>query len=178
MNCDGARADPLLGVVRLLLSIFMIGAIGITALSAFSAASISLWWPHVEIALTERAGAPLPADLKYLMLGFLSLFAVMTGLSFLFLRLLRRIIDTVAEGDPFIPDNAVHLDRMGWIALVVQLLAIPAGALTGWIAHVSHAGRMDVGFSIGGILLALILFVLARVFRRGAAMRDDLQGTV
>lgn len=174
----GRTRDPLLGTVRLLLSIFMIGAIGVTALSAFSAASVGLWWPRVEIALADRAGGPLPADLIYMILGFLSVFAVMTGLSVLFLRLLRRIIDTVAEGDPFIPDNAVRLDRMGWIALAVQLLAIPAGALTGWIAHVSHVERIDVGFSVGGILLALILFILARVFRRGAAMRDDLEGTV
>ena len=37
---------------------------------------------------------------------------------------------------------------------------------------------IDAGLDIEGILLALILFILARVFRHGARMRDDLEGTV
>ena len=33
-------------------------------------------------------------------------------------------------------------------------------------------------FSLSGILMVLVLFILARVFRHGAAMREDLEGTV
>ena len=36
----------------------------------------------------------------------------------------------------------------------------------------------DIEFSLTGVLLALVLFILARVFRHGAAMREDLEGTV
>lgn len=173
-----ARPDALLGAVRILLSVSMIGAIVFTAIPALSVPTLPLWWPAVEAGLTRHAGGPLPADLRYMIGGFLALVAVMAALGFLFLRLLRRIVDSVAEGDPFIPENAVRLDRMGWLAVSIQLIAIPAGGLTGWIAHVGRVPPVDVGLSVGGILLALILFVLARVFRRGAAMRDDLEGTV
>ena len=38
--------------------------------------------------------------------------------------------------------------------------------------------RADFGFSGGGLLLMLVLFILARVFRRGAEMREELEGTV
>jgi hypothetical protein len=31
---------------------------------------------------------------------------------------------------------------------------------------------------LSGLLLVLVLFILARVFRVGAAMRDDLEGTI
>ena len=34
------------------------------------------------------------------------------------------------------------------------------------------------GFSLTGILMVLILFILARVFKRGAEMREELEGTV
>jgi Fe-S cluster assembly ATPase SufC len=34
------------------------------------------------------------------------------------------------------------------------------------------------GLDMTGILLVIILFILARVFRHGAAMREDLEGTV
>jgi hypothetical protein len=37
---------------------------------------------------------------------------------------------------------------------------------------------MDAGIDFGGVLTALLLFILARVFREGAAMRKDLEGTV
>jgi hypothetical protein len=33
-------------------------------------------------------------------------------------------------------------------------------------------------FSLSALGLAIVLFVLARVFRQGAAMREDLEGTV
>jgi hypothetical protein len=31
---------------------------------------------------------------------------------------------------------------------------------------------------LAGLFLALVLFILARVFREGTRMRDDLEGTV
>lgn len=37
---------------------------------------------------------------------------------------------------------------------------------------------MKGAFDLGGIILAITLFILARVFRQGAAMRNDLEGTV
>ena len=37
---------------------------------------------------------------------------------------------------------------------------------------------VDADFSTNGLLLALVLFILARVFRTGAKMREDLEGTV
>ena len=37
---------------------------------------------------------------------------------------------------------------------------------------------MEASFDFGGLILILTLFILARVFRHGAAMREDLEGTV
>jgi hypothetical protein len=100
-----------------------------------------------------------------------------------FLLLLRQIVETVAAGDPFIGDNATRLSRMGWIALGAQAVSIPLAGAVIWLAgmieyHDSTRLDHDVGFDFGGIILVLVLFILARVFRQGAAMRDDLEGTV
>ena len=72
---------------------------------------------------------------------------------------------------------------MGWIALGSQVVMIPLGALLHWIAVITRDMRnvrieADFGLSGGMILLTLVLFILARVFRHGAAMREDLEGTV
>ena len=88
----------------------------------------------------------------------------------------------VAVGDPFAPENGSRLSRMGWLAIGAQGIAL---ALKGVVKvlepYAIKAGKpIDLEFDLdmSGVLLVLILFILARVFRHGAAMRADLEGTV
>ena len=102
---------------------------------------------------------------------------------FVFFGSLRKIINTVGEGDPFAPANANRLSLMGWLMLGVQLLLIPALGLGLLLAkyadEMEHSSiTIDAGLDMEGILLVIILFILSRVFRHGAAMREDLEGTV
>lgn len=107
--------------------------------------------------------------------------AAVVALGFFFLRYLRQIVDSVAHGDPFAPTNADRLRNMAWLALAIQAMAIVATPLVIWFdaapfkPNVHHGSD---GLSYGGLLLALILFVLARVFRVGAEMREEIEGTV
>nr|WP_247713835.1 DUF2975 domain-containing protein [Qipengyuania sphaerica] len=112
--------------------------------------------------------------------GLLVVFLATVILTFLFLRKLLAIIDTVGEGDPFVPANAERLTHMAWLMVAVQGLAL---ALVPLIVRVQLAFEevdptMDAELDLGGIVLAITLFILARVFRHGAAMRADLEGTV
>ena len=108
---------------------------------------------------------------------------------FVFFGKLRRIISTVGEGDPFQPQNATRLSQMGWLMLGTQLVVIPAGFIVMQLANyadaIEKAGAKDFsltfddgGFDMTALLLTVILFIFARVFRHGAAMREDLEGTV
>lgn len=174
----GPRRDALLGAVRLLIWGAVVVSIALALAMALSVPLMPLWWEPLQAALEERARDPLPDNLQVLIGGSLLFAAVIGVVSFLFFRQLLLIVDTVGQGDPFIPDNAVRLRRMGWLAVIAQALALPASSVTGWIAHITHTGYIEGQLSLGGILLALILFVLARVFRRGAEMREELEGTV
>ena len=94
--------------------------------------------------------------------------------------MLRRIIDTVTHGDPFIAANADRLRNMGWLLIMVNLLLLPLPYLADAVSRLLNepvTGGAD-GVSGNGILLALLLFILARVFRKGTEMRADLEGTV
>lgn len=51
----------------------------------------------------------------------------------------------------------------------------PSDALSGWIAYINDVKYVDIHLSLGDVLL---LFVLARIFRQGAEMRAELEGTV
>ncbi len=67
---------------------------------------------------------------------------------------------------------------MGWIALAFQgmsLLAVPAEI---WLARIVPRMPVQIHFTLFGVLVALLLFVLARVFDRGIALERDVEGTV
>ena len=89
---------------------------------------------------------------------------------------LGRIIAAARAGDPFVAGNAARLTTIGRALLVLQLLDIPCAVLARRPELGSAAPSGDV--SLGGWMAVLLVFVLARVFRHGAAMRDDLAGTV
>jgi hypothetical protein len=110
----------------------------------------------------------------------------MLSLSMLFIRQLRAIINTVDKGDPFCPDNAMRLARMGWFALGEQVLEFAGQPLLATYSKYSPtygigieiSMRSEPHLSLAPLGFAVTLFILARVFRQGAAMRADLEGTV
>ena len=177
------KLDPLLATAKVIVWFF-------TGVFAFAGTVVALAAPVVLVmqdrVLAEMRGEGLTVDggtigaILIVLVGV----AALLGLMVWFLVILRRIIDSVRDRDPFAPINADRLARMGWIALGGQLAAIPVGAMVMYLdstigdAHDKLKIDTDFGFDGGGILLILILFILARVFRHGAAMREDLEGTV
>jgi hypothetical protein len=91
---------------------------------------------------------------------------------------LRAMVETVRLGDPFVQENAVRLARIAWVVLGLELLHLAVGAAAA--AASSRTAPLDIGWSVSPTpwLAVLLLFVLARVFERGAAMREELAGTV
>lgn len=102
---------------------------------------------------------------------------IMGALTEPLLTALAQIIASTGQGDPFILANALRLRTIGWCLLGLQLLGIPA-MLLGRFFPVLGSGSSDFPFSFGGWISVLMVFVLSRIFAAGAAMRDDLEGTV
>lgn len=99
-----------------------------------------------------------------------------------FLLLLRTIVDTVRSGDPFIRDNAQRLRSMGWLLVIVTVIKVFIAGMIAWTAQYADPSELEArvsgGIEFGGLLSILLLFVLAKVFERGADMREELEGTV
>lgn len=172
--------DPLLGAAKILLLLFSIAIIfGMVAISIGVAVVLS-FGQHEVIARILAQDAP---PIAYW--GVVGAFALLVGLLFLGLRFVRELsglVDSVGEGEPFHPRNADRLSRMGWIAIIAEVVALPLAAFSTWLTpYLADAGKhIDSDFGMDGesLLLILILFILARVFREGARMRDELEGTV
>ena len=99
-------------------------------------------------------------------------------LSYVVLKRLLAMVDSVRAGDPFVATNASRLRAIAWALLALQLLSIVIGAIAKAVSTPAHPVHLDAGFSINGWLAVLLTFLLARVFAEGTLMREDLEGTV
>lgn len=177
-----ATRDPLLGTAKVIVMVF-IGLIAFAGIMVAIGIGACLTVARGELfAKLAEAGAP--EGTYWAVLAILLAIEGLLYIAFRFLLELRGIIRSVDAGDPFQPENADRLSRMGWLTVAAYGVALPVGVLAGWIQRVTEraGGELDFNsdFNIdgGGILLILVLFILARVFRQGAAMRADLEGTV
>jgi hypothetical protein len=173
-------ADPLLGAAKivtiiacgLLIFIMVMLGIGLGAMTTVG---------RVEL-LTELAKLGAPASSIWLIGTAIILIFALVGIGYQFMRNLLGMINSVGEGDPFHPENANRLSRMGWLTLAGQVIVLPIAAIS---EHFSpYLDKADVqsdfgfGLDLGTVLLMLVLFILARVFRKGTQMREELEGTV
>jgi len=170
--------DPLLSVARIVVGLLMglfafVGVIVAVGLGAILTVQRSEIIDNVAAAGGGASGYSL------VLLAFV-LIAALMAIAFLFMRELIRMIGSVEQGDPFQPFNADRLRRMGWFTVAEQLILVAlAGIATSFDGFRPALLAEDaLNAAMGGFLLALVLFILARVFRIGAAMRDELEGTV
>lgn len=132
----------------------------------------------VAARLAEKYGSALDAAaaIDALRLALLLGIAVAVAAHLIFAALLR-ILATVEAGDPFGPANARRLETIGVGLLAIQVADLCFGGLTAWIASLG-LDFLDWQPSLTGWLATLLIFVLARVFRAGNRMREDLEGTI
>lgn len=175
--------DPLL-LAGKVAAIFMQGAMAIGAAALLIAIPTMFFMrSSINAELLEETGDPAVVLPVMTILGIMLVGLAIVTMLFFFFDKLRRIIGTVGEGDPFQPKNATRLAHMGWLILGAQLVTLPAVPLAINLAkfadHFEDAHfSVNGGFDVEAVLMAIVLFILARVFRHGAAMREDLEGTV
>jgi hypothetical protein len=175
-----AGPDALLVTARIVIAIFFWLLVAIMVVIGVALAACTTF-ARGEV-LAEIAKAHGPGSAYWAVIAVLLLTEVLLYLGIRFLIELKGIVRSVDHGDPFEPENAERLRRMAWITVIAYAPALAIGALGAWVAEImEQAGDhfdFDVNLGGGGILMILTLFILARVFRHGAAMREDLEGTV
>lgn len=175
--------DPLL-LAGKILALLLQAAMVVGGVALFAGTIIVFLYRDRAVAeYAAEIGDPSATFPVFALIGVMLIGLAIVGLLFVFFGRLRRIIASVGEGDPFEPANADRLSLMAWLMLAVQILLLPAIALGEWLAGYADELEdanitVDGGMDLTGMLLVVILFILARVFRHGAAMREDLEGTV
>jgi hypothetical protein len=148
---------------------------GAAILALLTATMVAEQWTMAALGITPASDIPrmLPGLRAIAALGVASV-----PLYHVVLVRLLAIVETVRRGDPFIAGNARHLQAIAWALLALQLIGMTIGAIGEALSTAAQPVHLDAGFSASGWLAVLLTFILARIFAQGAAMRDDLAGTV
>jgi len=170
-----APRDPLLAIVRVMLGTAMTGALIATAAFAFAVLAMIIWQ---EPTRAWMAGHHVQIRSIWTLALIPGLTSGISLLAFYFMRHLYGIIGTVGDGDPFVPENAGRLQSMGWISIGIHCLSVPLTILVKLAWEFTRTVHFQFEIPLAGVFLALILFILARIFREGTQMREDLEGTV
>ena len=169
------RRDPLLAAARLALMIAMGFSAFLTVAFVIATPAVLIMNESIMDALARHGGPP---ETIWAVISVIALSGMMAALGFFFFRDLYRIVASVESGNPFVPVNARRLRTMGWISVAVHVLGVPLAMTSRWLDRIFDRAHGGFEFSYFGLLLALVLFVLARVFREGARLRDEVDGTV
>ncbi len=176
--------DPLLAIAKGILWFLMAVMLVAAAACLVAMPLMHIFQDNITIEIAKEGLQAIPTGkLIWIVTAILACCTALVLILFRMFQLLKHIVDTVGMGDPFVPENARRLTQMAWLTIAVQLVTLPIDALAAWIAQAVEKssveiGQVDAGLSGNGLLLVLILFILARVFRQGAAMRAELEGTV
>jgi hypothetical protein len=169
--------STLLGVTRGLLWLMLaLVAVALLVIVASSGALVVMW-PDIA---AEAKNNSVFIDVDTMRPQLFALFGILAAILAAAVYILRQLqaLVTSAAGDPFVPTNALRLRRIGWALVATQLLAFPLGWVASNIAVSTSTFANMGGLDLQGLLAILLAFVLAAVFERGAAMRDELEGTV
>ena len=158
-----------------LLCLLLIAVLGL-GLGALTLAAIGLF--HLPIPANEMNGLTMA---EIIGAGSMALGAgviCIALVAWMFL-LTARIIDTASHGDPFVTVNADRLNHVGFLLLAIQAIGLAADIALNMMPD-KIKDHVSLGFDVSasGILAALLIFVLAQIFRRGSEMRAELEGTV
>ena len=179
---SAAKMDPLTGILRLIIAFIM----GVVAFAMVMVALGFLAVPFLQGEITEQLASVSTGlatwQVVLMIEAVLAGVLVLLGLVEYFFLLLWRVLASVREGDPFVPDNSQRLERMAWTALAGNVWAVVLSIYGAWFTTYFPADVSESDFKIdfggGGVVLILVLFVLARVFRQGTEMRAELEGSV
>ncbi len=170
--------NAILGVTRTAIYIFMALIIFALVIVGIGAAAVPFKWEAIQAQIALENKGIGTAGLMPAIYAIFVMVALLLLLGYQILGGLLKIIATVADGNPFIAKNARRLKSIGWKMVACQILTILAGAIATYILwDADSRGGVDE-FSLNGVFATLLVFVLAGVFEHGAAMREELEGTV
>lgn len=117
-------------------------------------------------------------SLANFIVAFAVLIAVVPGVIFVCDQL-KRILSTLAEGEPFVGENAPRLKRIAIAVALIEIarIAIASGAAA-LISEETDYSPPRIGMNLAAWIGVAVLFVLSSVFSEGTRLREEEKMTI
>ena len=148
------------GFVFLILSIGLIG---------------SLNGGEIALPLVEARADGVPAGRLVAALVGLLVFA--PGIAYICAQL-RRILSTLAEGDPFLPENAPRLTRIAIAIAAIEIIRMCSVLVLAATVDLGdgYVASININLAVWGAVI--VLLILAQVFKEGTRLREEEKMTI
>lgn len=110
-------------------------------------------------------------------IGLAGLAVIAPGVIFICLQL-RRILLTLTEGDPFVPENARRLSRIGIVIAAMELIRLATVLVVRTVPALVADTPPQLSTQFILWISVAALFVLSQVFREGTRLRDEEKMTI
>ena len=109
--------------------------------------------------------------------GLAGLVVFAPGIIYVCLQL-RRILSTLADGDPFVPENGPRLTRIAIAIGLVELGSYVTVILLNAFVDLGTDQPVRLSINLAAWAAVVALFILAQVFREGTRLRDEEKMTI
>ena len=109
--------------------------------------------------------------------GLASLAVFAPGIIYVCLQL-RRILSTLAAGDPFVPENGPRLTRIALAIGLVELARYLTVILLNALVDLGTEQPVRLSINLAAWAAVVALFILAQVFREGSRLREEEKMTI
>lgn len=109
--------------------------------------------------------------------GLAGLVVFAPGIIYVCLQL-RRILSTLADGDPFVPENGPRLTRIAIAIGLVELGRYVTVILLNAFVDLGTDQPVRLSINLAAWAAVVALFILAQVFREGTRLRDEEKMTI
>lgn len=155
--------------ITLILGVFIIGLFGVGLMASLNGGKL-------DIPMGDALSGGVAPELFIAALG--STFVILPGIIYICIQL-RRILSTLAEGDPFVPGNAPRLLRIASAIAIMELARyVVIILLMIFVDFGEDMAGPSLSISLVAWVSAAAMLVFAQVFREGSRLREEEKMTV
>nr|WP_070961443.1 DUF2975 domain-containing protein [Hyphomonas sp. Mor2] len=130
---------------------------------------------EIDLPLVEARADGVPAGRLVAALVGLVVFA--PGIAYICAQL-RRILSTLAEGDPFLPENAPRLTRIAIAIAAIEIIRMCSVLILAATVDLGegYVANININLAVWGAVI--VLLILAQVFKEGTRLREEEKMTI
>ena len=130
---------------------------------------------EIALPLVEARADGVPAGRLVAALVGLLVFA--PGIAYICAQL-RRILSTLAEGDPFLPENAPRLTRIAIAIAAIEIIRMCSVLVLAATVDLGdgYVANININLAVWGAVI--VLLILAQVFKEGTRLREEEKMTI